>query len=269
MESTFASRSTTLAEPCCEHRRHACTPSSRRCRRPTCDGRRTTPNGRVAQVLLAPRQPSRDIRPLPRCRPSAASSYRAPKRSRPYGTHGMRAHTRTGRPSTASQPTIVSSLASTPCPTTRPAQPDHPVRDEHAHRRHRADARLRARGAQLGYRGGIRPGGNRSRRDAVDLLIDTCPGDRRTRRASPSNRPSTCTYIRPIPSATTCSSVHDAVELRPIGGRRIAGSLDLPAEVLVRLVFGRLDAAHTPTLTLVADDVTSTNYAGSSPASRR
>ena len=34
------------------------------------------------------------------------------------------------------------------------------------------------------------------------------------------------------------------------------GTLDLPAEALLRLVYGRLDADHTPTLGLSARDVT-------------
>jgi len=46
--------------------------------------------------------------------------------------------------------------------------------------------------------------------------------------------------------------VTDGVRLEPWSERDVAGVLQLSAEELVRLVYGRLDAAHAPTARLEA-----------------
>jgi hypothetical protein len=44
--------------------------------------------------------------------------------------------------------------------------------------------------------------------------------------------------------------IADGVRLEPWSGQLAEGSLELPAEALFRLMYGRLDPAHTPPLEL-------------------
>lgn len=90
--------------------------------------------------------------------------------------------------------------------------------------------------------------------DAVALLIDTVPAIA-ARGGKPRQQPFDLRVHTTAPERDYVLSVHDAVELRSFAGEGCAGSLDLPAEALVRLVFGRLDAAHTPVLALASDEV--------------
>jgi uncharacterized protein (TIGR03083 family) len=50
-------------------------------------------------------------------------------------------------------------------------------------------------------------------------------------------------------------TIGDAVTLTPWTGDEPTGQLDLPAEALIRLVAGRLDAEHTPPLTVAGVDL--------------
>jgi hypothetical protein len=90
--------------------------------------------------------------------------------------------------------------------------------------------------------------------DAISLFIDTVPAI--VARAGKPQQPHFDLRVHTIdPERDYVLSVHDAVELRPFDGESGDGSLDLPAEALVRLVYGRLDAAHTSSLTLASDEV--------------
>ncbi|MEO8693338.1 MAG: maleylpyruvate isomerase N-terminal domain-containing protein [Acidimicrobiales bacterium] len=90
--------------------------------------------------------------------------------------------------------------------------------------------------------------------DAVALLIDMVPA-LAARAGKPQHPPFDLHVHTTDPERDFVLSVHDTVELRPFAGESCRGSLDLPAEALVRLVFGRLDAAHAAWLTLVSDEV--------------
>jgi len=91
--------------------------------------------------------------------------------------------------------------------------------------------------------------------DAVALLIDTV-AMLAARAGKPRDHAFELRVKTTVPAREFVLSVRDSVELRPFAGEPAAGSLELPAEALVRLVYGRLDAAHTPPLTLVSGDVT-------------
>jgi uncharacterized protein (TIGR03083 family) len=80
--------------------------------------------------------------------------------------------------------------------------------------------------------------------DAVDLLVDELTATaQRAGKAAPGMAP--VTVVTTDPSRTFVLEVGDGVTLEPNGD---AGPdpLVLPAEALVRLVYGRLDADHTP-----------------------
>ena len=91
--------------------------------------------------------------------------------------------------------------------------------------------------------------------DAVALLIDSVAA-LVARGGKPQGRNFDLHVHTTAPERDFMLSVHATAELRTFAGEPSAGSLDLPAEALVRLVYGRLDAAHTPALTLVADEIT-------------
>ena len=91
--------------------------------------------------------------------------------------------------------------------------------------------------------------------DAVALLIDSVSA-LVARGGKPQGRNFDLHVHTTAPDRDFMLSVHATAELRMFAGEPGAGSLDLPAEALVRLVYGRLDAAHTPALTLVADGIT-------------
>ncbi|MGI3780743.1 MAG: maleylpyruvate isomerase family mycothiol-dependent enzyme [Janthinobacterium lividum] len=80
--------------------------------------------------------------------------------------------------------------------------------------------------------------------DAVDLLIDQLPVTAaRTGKASTGAKP--VGLVTTDPARTFVLDVGDAVTLQP-SPEPGADPLLLPAEGLVRLVYGRLDADHTP-----------------------
>lgn len=91
--------------------------------------------------------------------------------------------------------------------------------------------------------------------DAVALLVDTVAA-LVARGGKPQGRDFDLHVHTTAPDRDFVLSVHATAELRMFTGDRTDGSLDLPAEALVRLVYGRLDAAHTPDVRLVADEIT-------------
>jgi uncharacterized protein (TIGR03083 family) len=91
--------------------------------------------------------------------------------------------------------------------------------------------------------------------DAVALLIDSVAA-LVARGGKPQGRNFDLHVHTTAPERDFMLSVHATAELRAFTGESSSGSLDLPAEALVRLVYGRLDEAHTPALNLVADEIT-------------
>jgi uncharacterized protein (TIGR03083 family) len=81
--------------------------------------------------------------------------------------------------------------------------------------------------------------------DAVSLLIDAL-GLVAGRSGKPTGRPLTVHVTTTSPDREFTIEASDSVRLEP--GRAASGppSLRLPAEALIRLVYGRLDPAHTP-----------------------
>ena len=88
---------------------------------------------------------------------------------------------------------------------------------------------------------------------AVELLIEGL-GEMAARLGRPAARPATLTVSTSDP-ARRFALVTGGVRLEPWRGQPDDGSLQLPAEALIRLVYGRLDAAHTPTLHLDAPGI--------------
>lgn len=80
--------------------------------------------------------------------------------------------------------------------------------------------------------------------DAVDLLVDRLP-QTVARAGRPSEGVEPVGIVTTGPERTFVLDVGDPVTLRP-STEPAPDALVLPAEALVRLVFGRLDADHTP-----------------------
>ena len=85
--------------------------------------------------------------------------------------------------------------------------------------------------------------------DAVALLIDTLE-QVAGRSGKPDGRPRTVRVLTTDPERQFILETGDAVTLAPSGGEATPDvglpELRLPAEALIRLVYGRLDEAHTP-----------------------
>jgi uncharacterized protein (TIGR03083 family) len=89
--------------------------------------------------------------------------------------------------------------------------------------------------------------------DAVELLLAGLP-EMAARVGKPTDGSLAVQVITTEPDRTF-ALVTDGVGLEPWSEREVAGVLRLSAEELLRLVYGRLDAAHTPTARLDGDDV--------------
>jgi uncharacterized protein (TIGR03083 family) len=88
--------------------------------------------------------------------------------------------------------------------------------------------------------------------DAVALLIDTiAPLAART--GKPDGRQRRIRVLTSDPERQFVLETGDAVSLTEGGGEDGLPEVRLPAEALVRLVYGRLDAAHTPVAAQSAD----------------
>lgn len=81
--------------------------------------------------------------------------------------------------------------------------------------------------------------------DAVSLLVDTL-GELAARTARPGGPPRRLRVSTTSPVRHYLLDIGETVTLTPTDGEGIRPELALPAEALVRLVYGRLDPAHTP-----------------------
>ena len=81
--------------------------------------------------------------------------------------------------------------------------------------------------------------------DAVDLLVDTL-GPLAARSGKPAGRQLRVRISTTSPVRHFMLDAGDTVTLTPTEGDSARPELALPAEALVRLVYGRLDPAHTP-----------------------
>jgi hypothetical protein len=90
------------------------------------------------------------------------------------------------------------------------------------------------------------------RSQAVELLVDYLPvmvG----RVGKPAGRALTLRVLTSTPERRF-ALITDGVRLEPWSDQSPGGTLQIPAEALLRLVYGRLDSAHTPPLELDAPD---------------
>ncbi|MGB6771938.1 MAG: maleylpyruvate isomerase N-terminal domain-containing protein [Candidatus Dormiibacterota bacterium] len=90
-------------------------------------------------------------------------------------------------------------------------------------------------------------------RGAVELLVDYLPV-MAARVGKPSQTARTLPVLTTEPERRF-ALVADGVRLEPWSERTANGALRIPAEAFLRLVYGRLDSAHTPALELDAPDV--------------
>jgi hypothetical protein len=90
--------------------------------------------------------------------------------------------------------------------------------------------------------------------DAVELLVDGL-GVMVARAAKPTDGSFTLKVSTTDPERSF-ALVTDAVSLEPWSEREVAGELRLSAEELLRLVYGRLDPAHSTTVHLDAEALT-------------
>ncbi|MGD0372558.1 MAG: maleylpyruvate isomerase family mycothiol-dependent enzyme [Candidatus Dormibacteria bacterium] len=90
--------------------------------------------------------------------------------------------------------------------------------------------------------------------DAAAVLVDYLPA-MATRVGKPAAQPATLSVSTSNPERRFVL-VADGVRLEPWAEQETTGSLQLPAEALFRLVYGRLDPAHTPPLRLDSPTVT-------------
>lgn len=81
--------------------------------------------------------------------------------------------------------------------------------------------------------------------DAVSLLIDTL-GQLAARTAKPAGQQRRLRVSTTSPVRHYLLDLGDTVTLTPTDGDAVRPELALPAEAFVRLVYGRLDPAHTP-----------------------
>jgi uncharacterized protein (TIGR03083 family) len=93
--------------------------------------------------------------------------------------------------------------------------------------------------------------------DSTALLIDAVPAlVARAGKSRPDQPPFVIRVRTSEPQRDVVLAVAERVALRPFEGDAVDGNLDLPAEALVRLAYGRLDAAHTPPHTFVSQRFT-------------
>jgi uncharacterized protein (TIGR03083 family) len=84
--------------------------------------------------------------------------------------------------------------------------------------------------------------------DAVALLVGTL-GQLAGRAGKPDGKPRTIRVTTTAPDRRFTLETGEAVTLTPSDGEAVAAAeLRLPAEAFVRLVYGRMDEAHTPPL---------------------
>lgn len=91
--------------------------------------------------------------------------------------------------------------------------------------------------------------------DAVDLLIDTLP-TMAARAGKPQDVAMRIRVVTSDPARDLVLVVDDPVRIEPWDEGSADGVLRLPAEAWLRLVYGRLDDEHTPTVELEGDGLT-------------
>jgi len=87
---------------------------------------------------------------------------------------------------------------------------------------------------------------------AVELLVDYLPA--MAARVGKPNQKATTLQVLTSEPERRFALVTDGVRLEPWSEQTASGTLRIPAEALLRLVYGRLDPAHTPALELDAPD---------------
>lgn len=88
--------------------------------------------------------------------------------------------------------------------------------------------------------------------DAVTLLIDQLPA-LVARTGEPRGQRFSVRVRTTAPARDFVLAVGDRVELRPHAGEAVDAIVELPAEALLRLAYGRLDAGHTPPHTTIVE----------------
>lgn len=92
--------------------------------------------------------------------------------------------------------------------------------------------------------------------DAVELLVDGL-GETAARSAKPPSAPITVAVTTSSPPRRLTLVSGDQVRLEAAGGEARSGpSVELPAEALLRLVYGRLDGTHPPRGPVQAQGIT-------------
>jgi uncharacterized protein (TIGR03083 family) len=91
--------------------------------------------------------------------------------------------------------------------------------------------------------------------DAVDLLIDTLP-EMAARVGKPQGVARRIRVVTEDPARDLVLVVDDAVRVEAWDDGPVDGVLRLPAEAWLRLVYGRLDEEHTPTVEIDGDGLT-------------
>jgi len=82
---------------------------------------------------------------------------------------------------------------------------------------------------------------------AVDLLVDEAMGQTIARAGKPQGKAFVLRVATSEPERTFTLTVNDdAVMFGPFSGDDVIGTLGIPAEAFLRLVYGRLDPDHTP-----------------------
>jgi uncharacterized protein (TIGR03083 family) len=93
--------------------------------------------------------------------------------------------------------------------------------------------------------------------DSTALLIDVVPAlVARVGKPVPDQGPFAIRVRTTRPTRDYVLAVDERVTLRPFEGQAVDGILELPAEALIRLAYGRLDAAHTPAHSWSAGELT-------------
>jgi uncharacterized protein (TIGR03083 family) len=91
------------------------------------------------------------------------------------------------------------------------------------------------------------------RSEAVELLVDYL-SVMAGRVGKPASHVLTLRVLTSAPERRF-ALITDGVRLEPWSDHSANGTLQLPSEALLRLIYGRLDSAHTPTLELDAPDI--------------
>lgn len=90
--------------------------------------------------------------------------------------------------------------------------------------------------------------------DSVALLVDNLSN--LVARVGKPTGPATTLHVSTTEPEREFALVTDGVRLEPWAGQSASGTVQLPAEALVRLVYGRLDLNPSPSVELVSSEIT-------------